>query len=150
MKVLLDTSVLVAAMLPDHPMHGHAFPWLSRAKDGHFDFFVSGHTLAEVYAVLTRLPRAPRITPAEALKLIQQDIVPRATVVTLSPKHYVELIEELAARGIAGGAVYDGLIAKAASLADVDVLLTFNVTNFQRVSVPGKPHIASPETVKAP
>ena len=32
MKVLLDTATLVAAMLPDHVHHGHAFPWLAEAR----------------------------------------------------------------------------------------------------------------------
>jgi predicted nucleic acid-binding protein len=34
MKALLDTSMLIAAMLPDHVHHAHALPWLSRAKSG--------------------------------------------------------------------------------------------------------------------
>ena len=59
MKALLDTSTLVAAMLPDHVHHPHALPWLSQAKGGGFEFVCSGHSLAELYAVLTRLPRTP-------------------------------------------------------------------------------------------
>jgi predicted nucleic acid-binding protein len=72
MKVLLDTSVLVSAMLPDHIHHSQARLWMERAKSGTFEFAVSGHSLAEMYSVLTRLPRRPRISPADALQLIQQ------------------------------------------------------------------------------
>jgi predicted nucleic acid-binding protein len=36
MKALLDTSTLIAAMLPDHVHHAHALPWLSQAKQGAF------------------------------------------------------------------------------------------------------------------
>jgi predicted nucleic acid-binding protein len=57
MKALLDTSTLIAAMLPDHVHHAPALAWLSRAKSGAFEFVCSAHSLAEVYAVLTRLPR---------------------------------------------------------------------------------------------
>jgi len=32
MKVLLDTSTLIAAMLPDHVHHQTAHAWLSQAK----------------------------------------------------------------------------------------------------------------------
>ena len=41
MKILFDTSVLVAAIVEPHPMHGRALPWLQRAKAGEFDSEVS-------------------------------------------------------------------------------------------------------------
>jgi len=31
-KVLFDTSVLVAALVAAHPAHDRAFPWLKRAS----------------------------------------------------------------------------------------------------------------------
>jgi predicted nucleic acid-binding protein len=65
MKALLDTSTLIAAMLPDHVHHAHALAWLSRAKSGAFEFVGSAHSLAEIYAVLTRLPRTPPIGPTD-------------------------------------------------------------------------------------
>ena len=65
MKALLDSATLIAAMLPDHVHHPDAYPWLARGKAGAFEFFVSGHSLAEVFSVLTRLPRTPRIGPAD-------------------------------------------------------------------------------------
>ncbi len=66
MKVLIDTSTLVAGMLPDHLHHAPAGAWLSQAKAGAFEFEVSAHSLSKVYSVLTRLPRTPRFAPAEA------------------------------------------------------------------------------------
>jgi len=56
MKVLADTSVLVAAHLPAHTAFPVASSWLNRAKLGAFELVVSAHTLAETYSVLTRLP----------------------------------------------------------------------------------------------
>ena len=66
MRALLDTSTLIAAMLPDHVHHAYALPWLAQAKAGAFEFACSGHSLAEIYAVLTRLKRTPPIRPPEA------------------------------------------------------------------------------------
>jgi len=34
MKVLLDTSVLVAAMVEAHPAHEKSLPWLQQIKKG--------------------------------------------------------------------------------------------------------------------
>jgi len=149
MKVLLDTSVLVSAMLPDHVHHAHSRPWLEQAKAGAFEAVVSGHSLAEVYAVLTRLPRTPRITPAEALQLIQENIAPH-TMVALSAEDYVKLIEDLAHLDVVGGAVYDAVIAKAAELANVDSLLTLNVGHFQLVWPGGASRVVSPLALAPP
>ncbi len=124
MKALLDTSVLIAAMLPDHPAHAAASAWLAAAKQGAIAFIVSAHSLAEVYAVLTRLPRVPRITPTEAYRLIDENVLSCATVVSLSANDYENLIDKLAQEGVSGGAAYDAVIAKAADLAQVDHLVT--------------------------
>jgi predicted nucleic acid-binding protein len=150
MKVLMDTSTLVAAMLPDHIHHAHAYPWLAQAKSGVFEFVVSGHSLAEIYAVLTRLPRSPQIKPEEALRLIQENICSCATIVTLSGSDYVTMIEALSREKIIGGAIYDAVIAQAAEVAAVDQLLTLNVGHFQRVWPGGGNRIVSPQSLAPP
>jgi predicted nucleic acid-binding protein len=84
MRVLLDSSTLIAAMLPDHVHHSVAHAWLSQAKAGAFQFVVSGHSIAEVYSVLTRLPRTPRISPAEAWQLLCDNVTAFAEIVNLA------------------------------------------------------------------
>lgn len=64
MKVLFDTSVLVAALIVDHPKHSESLPWLLRIKAEEIQGFISTHSLAELYAVLTRLPLPQMIAPA--------------------------------------------------------------------------------------
>lgn len=41
MKILFDTSVIIAAIVEPHPLHPIAFPWLKRAKSREFDLFVA-------------------------------------------------------------------------------------------------------------
>ena len=103
MKVLIDTSVLVSAILPDHVHYPQSRPWIERAKVGAFELVIASHSLVETYSVLTRLPRRPRIKPAEAFQLIQQNVSPHATIVALSGDDYVKLITELSRTGITGG-----------------------------------------------
>jgi predicted nucleic acid-binding protein len=150
MKVLIDTSVLVSAMLPDHIHHAQSRPWIERAKAGAFELVIAGHSLAETYSVLTRLPRRPRITPADALKLIQQNVLTHATIVALSGDDYVNLLAELSLNGVSGGAVCDAVIAKVAELGDVDQLLTLNVAHFQCVWAGGAARIATPQALALP
>ena len=90
MRILLDTSVLVAAMVEAHPMHRMALPCLRRVKDGTDRGFVSAHSLAELYAILTRLPVRPRIPSVVARRLIEENVISSCEVVSLqirSPRH---------------------------------------------------------------
>lgn len=150
MKALLDTSTLIAAMLPDHVHHAQALPWLSQAKSGSFEFVCSGHSLAEIYAVLTRLRRTPAIGPDEALRLIEENVTSHAQVYSLSSDEYGLLIESLAKNRITGGAVYDAIIARVGELTSVDYLVTWNVADFQRVWPAGAARIVSPQTQPPP
>jgi predicted nucleic acid-binding protein len=72
-KVLFDTSVLVAAMVVNHPRHAVCLPWLEAVKAQHHAGAIATHTLAEVYAVLTRLPLSPRISADLAQRLIVEN-----------------------------------------------------------------------------
>lgn len=133
MRVLLDTSVLVAAMVEAHPSHERALPWLQRAKQGELTAVIASHTLAELYSILTTLPVRPRISPSAAWHLIRENILLTLEVVALSKDDYRAVIEHLSQLGIVGGATYDALIAYAASKAAVDQLITLNQEDFRRV-----------------
>jgi predicted nucleic acid-binding protein len=148
-RVLLDTSVVVAALLPGHPSHGEAIPWLSRAKSGAFEFLFSAHSLAEVYAVLTRIPISPPITPKLAGKLIQENITSVANICTLTGEQYVALVDEMIDKSLGGGAVYDGIIAKVAEVANADLLVTLNVDHFHRIWPTNAAKIVAPGTMPA-
>ena len=37
MKILFDTSLIIAALVESHPMHIRAFPWLKEAKAKDFE-----------------------------------------------------------------------------------------------------------------
>lgn len=133
MTVLLDTSVLVAAMIEAHPLHTVALPWLQRIQNGVETGLVAMHSLAEVYSILTILPIQPHIPPALARQLIEHNILNVFQIVSLSEQDYAELIRHLAGLGIVGGATYDALILHAAAKANVDRVVTFNEKHFRRV-----------------
>ena len=144
LKVLFDTSVLVAAMVVPHPMHEAARPWLKRAKLGQLTFLVAAHTLAETYSVLTALPLQPRISPAVANQLLAENIKPHAHVVTLNAAEYWSVVNKMVTLGLSGGAIYDALIAKAAQKGGADRLLTFNGKDFSRIWPEGAELLITP------
>jgi predicted nucleic acid-binding protein len=144
MKVIFDTSVLVAGMVEPHPIHNRAFPWLRRGRLGELEFFVASHTLAELYAVLTTLPVSPRISPGTARHLIRENVESPAKVISLSTSDYGTVIRRAADLELAGGIIYDALIARAAQKAQVDLVLTLNSEDFKRVWPEGASRVNVP------
>ncbi len=133
MRVMAETSVLVAAIVEMHPRHERAFPWLRKAREKEIDLFVATHTLAELYAVLTTLPLRPRIGPATARRLIREDVERVGQVIALRPSDYRRVLDSMSELALTGGVIYDALAAIAAQKTKVDKLLTFNVSDFKRV-----------------
>lgn len=72
---------------------------------------LSGHALAETYSVLTRLPGDLRLAPADAARLLADRFV---EPFLLGADTARGLPAVLSRHGIAGGAVYDALVALAA------------------------------------
>ena len=95
MNVLLDTSVLVAALVGPHPLHERAFTWLRQASSGKITLLVAAHALVELYAVLTRYPSAPKISPEQAARLIMSSVAKHATIIPLGVADHVAVIQEL-------------------------------------------------------
>jgi len=145
MKTLFDTSVIIAALVEAHPMHQRAFPRLKQAKEkDDFELIVAGHTVAELYAVLSTLPTKPRISPAVAWRLIHENIEAAAKIVSLTAAEYSAVIKKISEMGLAGGITYDALIAKVAEKSKVEQLLTLNPDHFKRVWPEGEKIIVSP------
>ncbi|MGH9843289.1 MAG: PIN domain-containing protein [Blastocatellia bacterium] len=133
MKALLDSSVLVAAMIESHPSHVNAADWVVRAKRREINAIVSAHTLAECYSVLTRIPPPQRISPENAWRAIKENVLSVMDVIALTADDYRDLLEHLSQNGIAGGVVYDGVIAWVAVKAQVDQVVTLNTKDFRRI-----------------
>jgi predicted nucleic acid-binding protein len=133
MRIFFDTSVLVAAMVASHPAHNLALPKLQQVQNGTETGVVAAHSLAELFAILTRLPVQPRISAKIAQQLISHNVLNTCEVVALVGTNYVDLLNHLASQGVAGGATYDALILHSALLANVDQILTLNEKDFRRV-----------------
>lgn len=102
----VDTSVAVPLLVASHERHRAVAEW-ARGKS----LTLSGHALAETYSVLTRLPGTARVASADAVVLIDENF---SGALVLSAAVARRAHRELAGRGVAGGATYDGLVALAA------------------------------------
>ena len=106
MTVAVDTSVAVPLLVRSHQHHADVVRWW----DGQ-ELALSGHALAETYSVLTRLPGDARLSADDAARLLDTRFT---TPLTLSGSRAGKVLSALSRLGIAGGAVYDGLVALAA------------------------------------
>ena len=144
LKVLIDTSVLVAAVQESHPHHQRAQDYLQRVRSGEIKAFVSAHTLAEFYSTLTRMPPPYRLTPEQVWQIIKDDLLPLAAVIVLSADDYLALLQHLSQSGLAGGITYDAVIIWAALQAEVDQVVTLNVKHFKRIHPTAAVQIIAP------
>lgn len=104
--VAVDTSLAVPLVMQNHPRHQDLMQW----RRGH-RLALTAPSLAETYSVLTRLKDDARLAPGDAARLLASAF---DEPLTLGPDSQRDAAETLALAGIAGGAVYDGLVALAA------------------------------------
>jgi predicted nucleic acid-binding protein len=135
-KIFFDTTVLVAASARSHPHHHQAFPALRRVAAGRDQGFMGTHSIAEVYAALTRLPVQPRFHPAEAARIITDNLLPHFEAVPLNRTDYVEALKAVTDGGWSGAKIYDTLLLKCAAKCSVDRIYTFNLADFRLLAPP--------------
>lgn len=102
----VDTSVAVPLVMTSHRHHAVVAAWAESRTLG-----LCGHALTETYSVLTRLPGDARVDAADAVALIDGNF---PASLQIGARVSRSAHRELARRGIAGGATYDGLVALAA------------------------------------
>ena len=102
----LDTSVAVPLLVRTHRAHSDVVRWWNGRP-----IALCGHALAETYSVLTRLPGDLRVSPADAARLVNERF---EKPLLLEPEMAGRVPDVLSDLGIAGGAVYDGLVGLAA------------------------------------
>ncbi|MGA9059389.1 MAG: PIN domain-containing protein [Terriglobia bacterium] len=132
MKALFDTSVLVPTFLGDHEHHEASLDVFLRFEKR--QACCAAHSLAEVYATLTRMPGKYRVSCEQAM-LFLAEIRQRLTLVALDEEEYYATIEQASALGVMGGTVYDALLARCALKARAETLYTWNVKHFQQLGL---------------
>lgn len=100
----VDTSVAIPLMVASHPSHAAVDAWATGKT-----LRLAGHALAETYAVLTRLPGDARLSPPDAVTLIEANFAVPAPLRDATSLH-----RTLSIMNVSGGAAYDGMVALAA------------------------------------
>ncbi|HKW74867.1 MAG TPA: PIN domain-containing protein [Terriglobales bacterium] len=144
MKAYFDTTVLVAACIIGHSHHNQAAAVMQTTRTKKLNACTSVHALAEFYSVLTRAPFTPPVYPSEAWQLLSTNILPSFDLITLTPKEYLEAIQNCALQGWSGGRVYDALHLRCAQKFGCDRIYTFNLRHFKQLSPELADRVISP------
>lgn len=134
MVVFFDTSVLVASASDAHPHFAQASAAVARVAAGKDKGFMSQHSIAEMYAALTRMPVIPRIHPLEAASIIRENILQNLTVVEIDKEDYLAAVEMVSQSGWPGAKIYDALLLRSAEKCPAQRIYTFNVKDFLAMS----------------
>ena len=111
---MIDTSVLVAGLVPDHEFFGRARPHVLAAAVGR----VPGPVIAEAWAVLRR---APWNLAPDVVEVLLRPWSDPERVAAPSPTDYVAAVVD-AARSGAGGGVHDLVIARTCASASIGLV----------------------------
>jgi predicted nucleic acid-binding protein len=122
-----DTSVLLAGLIDFGTQSApaqrilHAVAERSIAQSA-----TAWHCCLEFYSVSTRLPPEYRLSPADAMRLLAEEIFERMAVHDLPQAGRVALLRQAAQDGVAGGRIYDAHIAEVAQAAGAGVIVKDN------------------------
>ncbi|MFZ3340936.1 MAG: PIN domain-containing protein [Terriglobales bacterium] len=128
MKSFFDTSVLLASFLDGHQHYQRSFDVLADANRK--NSCCAAHSLAELYATLTRLPGRSGLSVEQALWSLDS-VAERLELISLEPIEYRHAIREAGHNRVMGGTIYDALLGQCALKAHATTIYTWNVTHFR-------------------
>jgi predicted nucleic acid-binding protein len=146
----LDTSVLVAGLIDFGPQSVPAQTIMHAVAEK--TLIATGtawHCCLEFYSVATRLPPEYRLTPADACRLLEEEVVARVAVDDLPSADRQPFLRAAARDLTAGGRVYDAHIAEIARAAGARVVVTDNRRHFMAALRHGLRVETPPEFVAA-
>ena len=134
MKIFFDTTVLVAASAESHPHHIQALSAVRRVVTNKDTGFISTHSIAEVYAALTRMPVVPRLHPSDAARIITENILPHFELVPIVSQDYLQALTVVRDGGWSGAKIYDALLLCCADKCGAERVYTFNLSDFRSLA----------------
>ena len=131
LTVFLDTSVLLAGLIDFGPQSAPAQSVLHAAVEKQIaNVATAWHCCLECFSVATRLPAEFRLTPADAVQLLETEVFGRMAVHDLPSSDRLAMLKAAALDGTAGGRIYDAHIAEVARAAGAAVIVTDNRRHF--------------------
>lgn len=130
-EVFVDTSVLLAGLIDLGPQSGPAQSILHAVAEKKIaPPATAWHCCLEFFSVATRLPPEFRLSPDDAVRLLEEEVFGRMSVHDLPPAERRPMLRLLAEDRIAGGRIYDVHIAEVARALGARLIVTDNRRHF--------------------
>ena len=131
MSVFLDTSVILAGLIDFGPQSAPAQSLLHAVAEKRISECMTGwHCCLEFFSVATRLPPEYRLAPADAARLLEEEVMARMAVNDLPAAARASMIKAAAHDGMSGGRIYDAHIAEVARAVKSEIIVTDNRRHF--------------------
>lgn len=129
--IFFDTSVLLASLIDFGASSAAPIALFDRLAEGKIAHPTTAwHCCLELYSVATRLPEEYRLSPHDARRLVEEEILARFGVFDLPDERRAPLFAEAESDGVAGGRIYDAEIGAVALAAGARILVTGNRRHF--------------------
>jgi predicted nucleic acid-binding protein len=129
--LFFDTTVLLPGLIELGPASGPAQRIMAAVAGGRLRGpRTAWHCCLEFYAVSTRLPEEFRLSPDDARRLIEEEVLARFDVHQLGAGTRTEFLVSSAQDRVAGGRIYDAHIAEIARQAGARGVVTDNRRHF--------------------
>lgn len=129
-RVFFDTSTILAGLVELGSRGAPAQRLLDAVADRRIVPHTAWHCCLEFYSVSTRLPEELRLSPADALRLVEGEICGRFEIHQLPHNARLPFFRLAVQERVAGGRVYDAHIAEIARAAGARTVVTENVRHF--------------------
>lgn len=127
----LDTSVLLAGLVDFGPQSAPAQAVLHAIAERQSpNAGTAWHCCLEFFSVSTRLPPEYRLSPGDAVRLLEEEVFGRLTVHDLPTADRLVMLRAAAHERTSGGRIYDMHIAEVARAAEAKVIVTDNRRHF--------------------
>jgi predicted nucleic acid-binding protein len=136
MKIFLDTNVLIAASVRQHPHFARADAVLQRCVLQEDEGIIHLHSVLEFHSAITQLPGGLAVPAAHVSTLLNEGILPFVRCVSLPVKAVLAVQKRAGELGLAGGIVYDLFHLTAAENENAHRLFTFNTAHFRALAGP--------------
>jgi predicted nucleic acid-binding protein len=131
MSVFFDTSVLLAGLVDFGPPSAPAQSLLHRVAEKEVPAPATAwHCCLEFFSVATRLPPEFRVSPGDAVRLLQEEVFARMMVHELPSADRTAFLAAAGQDFVAGGRVHDAHIAAIARASAAEVVVTDNRRHF--------------------
>ena len=129
--IFFDTSVLLAGLIDFGESSVAAIALVDGVVRGEIPQpQTAWHCCLELFSVATRLPEEYRLTPRDAHRLLEEEVLARFAVFDLPQERRAPLFAEAITDGVAGGRIYDAEIGAVAVAAGALILVTGNRRHF--------------------